>query len=304
MLVKTILNRVQKQPGFVYGAVRFVEARGAVGIEVEIRRRVGGRPTCSGCARPGPGYDTLPARRFEFVPLWGLAVFFSYAMRRVECRSCGVRVETVPWAEGKHHLTTTYAWFLARWAKRLSWTEVAEAFRTTWEHVFHSVEMAVAWGRDHCDLTGITAIGIDEIQWQRGHKYQRLENRDVLHRLQAYMKSWLAVTTHLAAGGRPASSTIRSLVTSGMRFGRLHVGGYGGHVGTPISVRLRCSRRATRVRCSRATSRAGPSAAAFWGVPHRLEMTQATYRCVTRPDPALRPAPAGTVAASAGLILI
>lgn len=174
MLLKTILNRVQKQPGFVYGAVRFVEARGAVGVEVEIRRRVGGRPTCSGCARPGPGYDTLPARRFEFVPLWGLAVFFSYAMRRVECRTCGVRVETVPWAEGKHHLTTTYAWFLARWAKRLSWTEVAEAFRTTWEHVFHSVEMAVTWGRDHCDLTGITAIGIDEIQWQRGHKYLTL----------------------------------------------------------------------------------------------------------------------------------
>jgi len=174
MLLKTILNRVQKQPGFVYGAVRFVEARGTVGVEVEIRRRVGGRPTCSGCARPGPGYDTLPARRFEFVPLWGLAVFFSYAMQRVECRTCGVRVETVPWAEGKHHLTTTYAWFLARWAKRLSWTEVAEAFRTTWEHVFHSVEMAVTWGRDHCDLTGITAIGIDEIQWQRGHKYLTL----------------------------------------------------------------------------------------------------------------------------------
>ena len=174
MLLKTILNRVQTQPGFVYGAVRFVEARGAVGVEVEIRRRVGGRPTCSGCARPGPGYDTLPARRFEFVPLWGLAVFFSYAMRRVECRTCGVRVETVPWAEGKHHLTTTYAWFLARWAKRLSWTAVAEAFGTTWEHVFHSVEMAVTWGRDHCDLTGITAIGIDEIQWQRGHKYLTL----------------------------------------------------------------------------------------------------------------------------------
>ena len=32
----------------------------------------------------------------------------------------------------------------------------------------------MTWGRDHCDLTGITAIGIDEIQWQRGHKYLTL----------------------------------------------------------------------------------------------------------------------------------
>ncbi len=53
-------------------------------------------------------------------------------------------------------------------------TEVAEAFRTTWEHVFSSVEMAVTWGREHLDLTGITALGIDELQWQRGHAYLTL----------------------------------------------------------------------------------------------------------------------------------
>jgi len=34
--------------------------------------------------------------------------------------------------------------------------------------------MAVAWGRAHQDLTGITALGIDEIQWHRGHHYLTL----------------------------------------------------------------------------------------------------------------------------------
>ncbi len=174
MRVQTILNRVQPQPGFVYGAIRLVQARGAAALEVQVRSRAGGRPTCSSCGQPGPGYDALPARQYEFVPLWGFAVFFVYARRRVDCRRCGVRVETVPWAAGKHHLTTTYAWFLARWAKRLSWTEVAAVFGTTWEHVVHSVEMAVTWGREHRDLTGITALGIDEIQWHRGHHYLTL----------------------------------------------------------------------------------------------------------------------------------
>jgi transposase len=28
-------------------------------------------------------------------------------MRRVDCRRCGVTVELVPWADGKHQLTTT-----------------------------------------------------------------------------------------------------------------------------------------------------------------------------------------------------
>ena len=158
----------------MYGAVRLGQARGAVVIEVAIRPRANRPLTCAGCEQPGPGYDTLAPRRFEFVPLWGIPVFFLYAMRRVQCRTCGVRVEAVPWASGKHHLTTTYAWFLARWAKRLSWTEVAAAFCTTWEHVFRSVEMAVTWGQAHRDLTGITAIGIDEIQWRRGHTYLTL----------------------------------------------------------------------------------------------------------------------------------
>jgi len=116
----------------------------------------------------------LAPRRFEFVPLWGLAVFFVYALRRVQCPRCGVRVEAIPWAEGKHQLTTTYAWFLARWAPRVSWTAVAQVFHTSWTHVYRSVAMAVAWGRAHQDLTGITAIGIDEIQWHRGHHYLTL----------------------------------------------------------------------------------------------------------------------------------
>lgn len=174
MLLKTILNRVQKHRLFVYGSIRLLQAAGELIIEAEIRPRANSRPTCSGCDRLGPGYDTLPPRRFEFVPLWGIPVFFLYAMRRVDCLSCGVRVECVPWAEGKNHLTTTYAWFLARWAKRMSWKEVAEAFRTTWENVFRSVEMAVLWGRERMDLEGIKAIGIDEVQWQRGHKYLTL----------------------------------------------------------------------------------------------------------------------------------
>ena len=63
---------------------------------------------CSVCGMSGPGYDTLPVRRFEFVPLWGIAVFFLYAMRRVQCPGCGIKVERVPWAEGKNHLTITY----------------------------------------------------------------------------------------------------------------------------------------------------------------------------------------------------
>jgi len=169
--LKTILNRVQRLQGFVYARVGMLEERGRLIIEAEIRPRAKGRPICSGCNEAGPGYDTLATRRFEFVPLWGIPVAFVYAMRRVDCPSCGVRVERVPWAEGKNHLTRTYAWFLAGWAKRMSWSDVAAAFRTTWDNVFRSVEMAVQWGLQHRSLDGIESLGIDELYWSRRHQY-------------------------------------------------------------------------------------------------------------------------------------
>lgn len=177
MHLKTILNRIQKYKSFVYRDAQFVDgavAPGGVAIEVVIEARANGSPVCSGCRLPAPGYDRLSPRRFQFVPLWGFLVFFVYTMRRVDCRACGVTVEAVPWADGKHHLTSTYAWFLAGWAKRLSWKETAQAFHTSWETVFRAVEMAVEWGRVHMDLTGISSIGVDEVQWRRGQKYLTL----------------------------------------------------------------------------------------------------------------------------------
>ena len=65
MLVKTILNRIQKQPGFVYEAIRLDEEGGRLILEAELRPRGNRRPRCSQCHRPRPGYDTLAPRRSE-----------------------------------------------------------------------------------------------------------------------------------------------------------------------------------------------------------------------------------------------
>jgi transposase len=129
---------------------------------------------CSGCHRPAPGYDHLAERRFEFIPLWGFLVFLLYRMRRVHCRTCGIVVEEVPWATGKHQLTKVYMQFLAHWARQLSWQETAEAFRTSWEKVCPAVEYVVTWGLEHRTLGPIQAIGVDEIQYAKGHKYLTL----------------------------------------------------------------------------------------------------------------------------------
>ena len=115
MHLKSILNRVEPLKSFVYKEQRLVECPGGQPfLKVHVEPRANGRAICSGCGKKRPGYDRLATRRFEFVPLWNMAVFFVYAMRRVDCPTCGVTVERVPWGDGKGHLTTSYLWFLAR----------------------------------------------------------------------------------------------------------------------------------------------------------------------------------------------
>jgi len=144
----TILNRCHRFRGFVYQHAHFSADNKS--IEVAVRPRKSSTAVCSRCHLPAPGYDQLNERRFEFIPLWGFLVFLLYTMRRVDCRRCGVvAVEEVPWGDGKRTLTKAYMFFLARWARRLSWKETAEAFRTSWDKVFDAVEHVVTWGLEH-----------------------------------------------------------------------------------------------------------------------------------------------------------
>ena len=134
MELVTILNRCHRFRGFVYRQARF--SSDGKGIEVVVRPRKGSAAVCSRCHRAAAGYDQLPERRFEFIPFWGFLVFLLYSIRRVDCPHCrAVIVEEVPWGDGKRTLTKAYMLYLARWARRLSWKETAEDFRTSWERL-------------------------------------------------------------------------------------------------------------------------------------------------------------------------
>ncbi len=172
--LKTVLNFVEKHKSFVYKSVTLERRQGSPRIVARLEPRRGSRGCCSGCGQRRPGYDRLSEREFAYVPLWGIAVVLVYALRRVRCPQCGIKVERVPWADGKSRLTNSLKLFLATWAKRLSWKETARVFHTSWETVFRAVESVVLWGLRHRSLRGIKAIGVDEVQYRRGHKYLTL----------------------------------------------------------------------------------------------------------------------------------
>ena len=138
MLVKTLLNKIHRFKRFVYHSVTEIKMGDEDILEVLVLPRKNSKAHCSKCEKRAPLYDTRGERLFEFVPLWNIRVFFRYRMRRVNCKNCGVVIEFLPWADGKRHLTKTYMQFLASWAKKMSWLEVANSFKTSWKKVFYS----------------------------------------------------------------------------------------------------------------------------------------------------------------------
>jgi len=170
MLVKTILNKIEKFKSFVYGTTYWEERAGEKSLVIELHSRKNSQGECCICGKWCSTYDTQPFRYYEYVPLWGMRVYFRYAPRRVNCKVDGIHVERLPWAEGKERTTKSYQSFLAQWAKRISWKEVARIFNTSWETVFRSVDWVVGYGLAHREWDNVEQIGVDEIFVFKGYR--------------------------------------------------------------------------------------------------------------------------------------
>ena len=171
MLIKTLLNKVERFKSFIYGKCQLATVDGIDALIVDIKPRRNSKPLCPECGKRGRIHDTQPARLFEYVPIWAFKVFFHYAPRRVVCPVHGVKVEAMPWNYGKEQMTISYQVYLARWARRLSWKETSEIFKTSWDSIFRAVRFVVGYGLANRSLDGVTEIGVDEISVFKGHKY-------------------------------------------------------------------------------------------------------------------------------------
>jgi transposase len=171
MLIKTLLNKVERFKSFIYGDARFKTVKGSEALVIDIKARRNSKPACPECGKRGKVHGLQKLRLYEYVPVWAFKVYFAYRARRVICPIHGIHVEDVPWGYGKEQMTFSYQVYLARWAKRLSWKETADIFLTSWDSVFRAVQHVVEYGLANRNLDGVTEIGVDEISVFKGHKY-------------------------------------------------------------------------------------------------------------------------------------
>ena len=168
MLVESIARRTLGIKD--HRVVEAIKSSEGITIRLELRKRR--RLPCSRCGTRGRVRDRLRERTWRHVPLWGIPVALRYAPARVRCERCGaVRVEAIPWSQGKCRLSVGLIWLLAAWTKLLAWDVVAKMFGVHWNTVAAAVRQAVAYGLAHRKIGPALYIGIDELSRRRGHVY-------------------------------------------------------------------------------------------------------------------------------------
>ena len=130
------------------------------------------RGRCGDCQRKGTGHGAGRPRTWRHLDLGGIKCLLRYAIRRVHCRHCGVKTETVPWAESGSRFTRPFEMHTTYLAKGTDKTTVTKLMRIAWVTVGKIIQRVVARQRGDVDrLDGLVVIGVDELSYRRHHQY-------------------------------------------------------------------------------------------------------------------------------------
>jgi transposase len=167
MRVTTAFNRLLRLPGASVIDVSF-SGEGVI-VTVRLRRR---RRVCSRCGQTGRlAIHGRRVKRWRQLDLGVNRCVIECELRRLWCGSCGAQFEAVPWARAGSRYTRDFEDVVAWLAQQMAKTPIAGLLRIAWDTVGRIVERVIADRLDHTRLSGLVAIGVDEISYRRHHRY-------------------------------------------------------------------------------------------------------------------------------------
>lgn len=95
----------------------------------------------------------------------------SYAPRRVQCTSCGIRTEKLPWADVQSRFTQDFEELVAYLAQITDQTHVGQLMAIAWSTVGSIIARVVARKLEPQRFVGLRHLGIDEFGYRKRHRY-------------------------------------------------------------------------------------------------------------------------------------
>ncbi len=166
MRITTFFRRTLGIPGIVVLSVILGTGEAVLRVRPPWRK-----PRCSRCGKQAPGYDRLAERRWRHIAFGRWPLWLCCELRRVECPSCGVCVEKVPWADPDSRFTYEFEELAAYLAQITDKTNAATLLGIAWRSIDSIVERVVARRLDGKRLDDLRIIGVDEFSYRKRHRY-------------------------------------------------------------------------------------------------------------------------------------
>jgi transposase len=169
MQAENLLTKLLGTQGWHVETWDIDEAKRTIWIRVETTRRWG---FCSGCGAASRQLRGTVNRRRR----WGHVTLGLYRsviecpLRRVDCRSCGLRAEAVPWARPGARFSRQVEDAMLRMAREASFLAVAHQFGVGWKVVARMVTRLIRWFSERPRRRALRVIGVDEVSYGRGHE--------------------------------------------------------------------------------------------------------------------------------------
>lgn len=165
MRVSTAFNRLLQIPG---ATVTDVVIDGG---EIEVSLRPKARLLRCPCGKHSRSIYDRRRRRWRHLDLARARLWLVYDIRRIDCPSCGVTTEELPWARPGARHTRDFEDMVLWLAQRSDRTSVATLMRCAWETVTAIINRGVAELFDQRRLHTLYRIGVDEICYRHPHRY-------------------------------------------------------------------------------------------------------------------------------------
>lgn len=142
-------------------------------LRVHVRPKVRRRGRCGRCGALASWFDNGDgARSWRHLDAGFATVEIVALARRVDCRSCGPTVASVPWARHASAFTRAFEDLVVHDAIVGNKQAAADRYGISWRAVNNMCVRVATEALGRVDLLdGLIAVAIDEVKYKKGHRY-------------------------------------------------------------------------------------------------------------------------------------
>lgn len=110
-------------------------------------------------------------RTWRDVCVCGWVVCLLYAPKEIECRTHGRVQEEIPWADKRARITYRLEYLVLVYSQLMTQKAAGQLLHMPSSTLSDTLHRTITRIRDGHRIRGLTAIGIDEVSYRKGHKY-------------------------------------------------------------------------------------------------------------------------------------